>query len=90
MNRVIIGEEEEDLNNEGGPIQNQGGPALQGNPIRQGGPQLNGDNPNPQNNRANRPPYVARHFGYIPQGGDVPNLKPTLIHLLGQNQFGGL
>ena len=32
---------------------------------------------------------MARHFGYIPQGGDVPNLKPTLIHLLGQNQFGG-
>ena len=83
-----MGGDEDEINGEDQNL-NQGGPAIQVNPINQGGPHLNGVNPNPQNNRANRPPYVARHFGFIPQGGDVPNLKPTLINLLGQNQFGG-
>ena len=67
MDRVIV-EDEEDRNNDGGPIRNQGGPVIQGNSVNQGDPPLNGVNPNPQNNNGNRQPYVARHFGYIPQG----------------------
>jgi hypothetical protein len=31
----------------------------------------------------------GQQFGYIAHGGTNPNLKPTLIHLLGQNRFGG-
>ena len=31
----------------------------------------------------------GHRFGYIAQRGDNPNLKQTLIHLLGQSQFGG-
>ena len=59
--------DEEEINGEDQNL-NQGGPVIQGNPINQGGPHLNGVNPNPQNNNGNRQPYVARHFGYIPQG----------------------
>ena len=31
----------------------------------------------------------GHRFGYIAQGGENPNLKQTLIHLLYQSQFGG-
>jgi hypothetical protein len=31
----------------------------------------------------------AQRFGYVAHGGTNPDMKPTLIHLLGQNQFGG-
>ena len=33
--------------------------------------------------------HPGHRFGYIAQGGENPNLTQTLIHLLGQSQFGG-
>ena len=71
------------------------------NAMPQFGPQNqanngNNDGNNHANNHAQHNPLFngyqqnqGHHFGYIPQGGNVPNLKPSLINLLGQSQFGG-
>ena len=61
------------------PHDNNVPPILNNNPLF-------GVNPN-NGNGHNR--QQGHRFGFIPQGQDPREIKPSLIHLLGQSQFGG-
>ena len=52
-------------------------------------PPNNGNYNNNNGNGHGRQHNQGHRFGFIPHGHDLRDIKPSLIHLLGQSQFGG-